>query len=109
MCFLLFHSDAHTVERIKALCAEIVAQSVAARTASGAGSSLTSTHLETAFFSAKPAQAVYNLEVIYSLLMPAWNQNSEETFDFQVRYENDFQVRYEKFNRERIFTVFQYL
>ncbi|CAH1960059.1 unnamed protein product [Acanthoscelides obtectus] len=39
--------------------------------------------MDTMFFSANPAEVLYNLEVIYANLMPAMDTLSEKTYDFQ--------------------------
>ncbi|XP_012278998.1 probable ubiquitin carboxyl-terminal hydrolase FAF-X [Orussus abietinus] len=44
------------------------------------------TNVDTLFFSASPSQVLYNLEVLYTLLMPALDPMSERAFDFQYNF-----------------------
>ncbi|XP_074025512.1 ubiquitin carboxyl-terminal hydrolase 9X isoform X2 [Leptinotarsa decemlineata] len=42
--------------------------------------------MDSMFFSASPAEVLYNLEVLYSMLMPALDTMSEKTFEFQYTF-----------------------
>lgn len=44
------------------------------------------TTIESMFFSATPAQVLYHLEVLYTMLMPALDPLSDKTFDFQFHF-----------------------
>lgn len=46
----------------------------------------TEVSIDCMFFSASPAQALYHLEVLYTLLMPALEPLSEKAFDFQLHF-----------------------
>ncbi|XP_076235119.1 ubiquitin carboxyl-terminal hydrolase-like faf [Calliopsis andreniformis] len=44
------------------------------------------TTVDSLFFTASPTEVLYNLEVMYSLLMPARDTTSEKAFDFQFNF-----------------------
>ncbi|KZC06489.1 putative ubiquitin carboxyl-terminal hydrolase FAF-X [Dufourea novaeangliae] len=44
------------------------------------------TTVDSLFFTASPSQVLYNLEVLYSLLMPALDPMSERAFEFQCNF-----------------------
>ncbi|XP_063973678.1 probable ubiquitin carboxyl-terminal hydrolase FAF-X isoform X2 [Diachasmimorpha longicaudata] len=44
------------------------------------------TSVDTLFFAASPSQVLYNLEVLYTLLMPALDPLSEKAFEFQLNF-----------------------
>ncbi|KAK3596917.1 hypothetical protein CHS0354_031696 [Potamilus streckersoni] len=71
----LMPADSHIVERFRNICVEHVK--------SGAGVSQV---LESMFFNSSPTEVVYNIEVSYSLLMPAADPLSEDAFEFQYNF-----------------------
>ncbi|XP_066599991.1 ubiquitin carboxyl-terminal hydrolase 9X [Prorops nasuta] len=46
------------------------------------------TNVDTLFFEAGPSQVLYNLEVLYTLLMPAIDPMSDKAFEFQCNFIN---------------------
>jgi ubiquitin carboxyl-terminal hydrolase 9/24 len=60
-------ADQETISRIKTLCSS-------------------ESGLESLFVNDSPTQVAYNLNVIYSLLMPAQNPMSDESLDFQYHF-----------------------
>ncbi|XP_034939757.1 probable ubiquitin carboxyl-terminal hydrolase FAF-X isoform X2 [Chelonus insularis] len=44
------------------------------------------TNVDTLFFNASPSQVLYNLEVLYTLLMPALDPTSDKAFEFQYNF-----------------------
>lgn len=44
------------------------------------------TSVDTLFFAASPSEVLYNLEVLYTLLMPALDPTSEKAFEFQYNF-----------------------
>ncbi|XP_012528213.1 probable ubiquitin carboxyl-terminal hydrolase FAF-X isoform X2 [Monomorium pharaonis] len=46
----------------------------------------TNTTVDSLFFTASPSQVLYNLEVLYTLLMPALDPMSERAFEFQYNF-----------------------
>ncbi|CAG5097169.1 Similar to Usp9x: Probable ubiquitin carboxyl-terminal hydrolase FAF-X (Mus musculus) [Cotesia congregata] len=44
------------------------------------------TSVDTLFFAVSPSQVLYNLEVLYTLLMPALDPTSEKAFEFQYNF-----------------------
>lgn len=52
----------------------------------GSPAGLPETTIDTMFFSASPAQVLYHLEVLYTMLMPALDPMSEKAFDFQFHF-----------------------
>ncbi|KAK3589909.1 hypothetical protein CHS0354_034922 [Potamilus streckersoni] len=71
----LMTADSHILEKFQIICAEHVK--------SGSGVSLA---LESMFFNASPTEVLYNIEVAYSLLMPAVDPLSEDAFEFQHNF-----------------------
>lgn len=72
----LMPPDAHTVETLKSICLDH----------SKLGDQSLSPTLESVFFAASPSQVLYNLEVAYTLLMPAHNPLAEEAQSFQYNF-----------------------
>lgn len=52
----------------------------------GTPAGLPETTIDTMFFSASPAQVLYHLEVLYTMLMPALEPLSEKALDFQFHF-----------------------
>lgn len=52
----------------------------------GTPAGLPETTIDSMFFSATPAQVLYHLEVLYTMLMPALEPLSEKAFDFQFHF-----------------------
>ncbi|KAG1670256.1 putative ubiquitin carboxyl-terminal hydrolase FAF-X [Nymphon striatum] len=72
----LMPADRDTVDKLRSLCmdqAKSQDQSV-------------NPALQNVFFGSSPSQILYNLEVVYALLMPALNPMSEEALDFQYNF-----------------------
>ena len=68
--------DVDTVDKMRELCAEHAKST----------EKTMSSKLEAMFFGPSPSEVLYNLEVVYSMLMPAHNPLSEEAFEFQVSW-----------------------
>ncbi|UYV75295.1 USP9X [Cordylochernes scorpioides] len=68
--------DSHTIEGIKDLCLNH----------SKLGEQSLFPSLESLFFISSPSQVLYNLEVVYTMLMPANNLLNEEAQDFQYNF-----------------------
>ncbi|KAK3094503.1 hypothetical protein FSP39_002606 [Pinctada imbricata] len=71
----LMPADVDTVDRLKSICSE-----------NSRGPTNYSQTLELMFFNSSPTQALYNVEVAYSLLMPAVEPLSEDAFEFQYNF-----------------------
>lgn len=71
----LMPADVHTIDQLKTICAE-----------HSRGDTTYSNDLEAMFFTPSATQALYNIEVAYSLLMPAIETTSDEAFEFQFNF-----------------------
>ncbi|XP_071163274.1 ubiquitin carboxyl-terminal hydrolase 9X-like isoform X2 [Mytilus edulis] len=71
----LMPADSHTVDRLCNICNE-----------NTRSDTTLSQQLEIMFFNSSPTEALYNIEVAYSLLMPANDPMSEDAFKFQYNY-----------------------
>lgn len=71
----IMSADTFTVEKFRSTCMEH------ARAESGV-----SAPLETMFFTGSSTQVLYNVEVVYSLLMPAAAPISDDAFEFQYNF-----------------------
>ncbi|KAK6195512.1 hypothetical protein SNE40_000926 [Patella caerulea] len=72
----LMPADQNVIEKFRNICAET-------NQVDGG----ISPSLEAMFFNDSPTQVLYNIEVLYSLLMPALDPLSEEAFEFQYNFE----------------------
>ncbi|XP_031549243.1 probable ubiquitin carboxyl-terminal hydrolase FAF-X isoform X2 [Actinia tenebrosa] len=72
----LIPSDAHIVKQVKSICHDHADQ----------GSKDSLQNLEKIFLTKSPMQALYNLEVVYALIMPACPLIQEQVFDFQLNF-----------------------
>ncbi|OWF40886.1 probable ubiquitin carboxyl-terminal hydrolase FAF-X isoform X2 [Mizuhopecten yessoensis] len=68
-------ADTHTVDKLRSICAENTRSETSL-----------SQQLELMFFNSSTTQTLYNIEVCYSLLMPAGEPLSEDAFDFQFNF-----------------------
>ncbi|XP_052826881.1 probable ubiquitin carboxyl-terminal hydrolase FAF-X, partial [Octopus bimaculoides] len=71
----IMSADTHTMEKFRSICMEH------ARAESGISAAL-----ESMFFIGSSTQVLYNVEVVYSLLMPAGAPISDDAFEFQYNF-----------------------
>lgn len=72
----LMPADAHTVDMFRIVCLEHVRS----------GATGVSHLLDAMFFNSSPTQVLYNIEVVYSLLMPSMDPMADDAFEFQYNF-----------------------
>jgi ubiquitin carboxyl-terminal hydrolase 9/24 len=84
----LMPSDVHTMENLRTICRDTIKPK--SPPTSPSTPQPTPVKLDSMYFDIPHAQALYNLEVTYALLMPGLNPMSEEAFEFQVCKNNSY-------------------